>query len=174
MRDSNLALDAGKKAVVLGLGLLGLFVASIALAQNAAAPESYTWSAELVAFDKASNTVTVKQRLVEAPEVANMTALRPGDKAMLTWSGISTAAGIRAIERGEKSSFDRMTMPVELVGTEHDGRYVSFKVAIPAGDAAAIERVQPGQWVTATSPHRPRDAKEAVSSIRPYGHADAS
>jgi hypothetical protein len=102
------------------------------------------------------------------PEDENVAALRAGDAAMLTWSGISTGAGIRAIERGSKSSFGRMTMPIEYVSSELDGRYVSFKVQIPADDAAAIERLQPGDWVTATSPHRPNNSKEAVTSIRPY------
>jgi hypothetical protein len=153
------------------VGLLALACVSVAAAETTATSDAptYAWSAELVAFDKASNTVTVKSRLVsEAPSVAG---LKPGDAAMLTWSGISTAAGVRAIERGAKSSYDRMTMPVAYVSYEQDGRYVSFKVPIPATDAAALERVQPGQYVTATSPQRPKNAKEAVVAIRPYADA---
>ena len=31
-----------------------------------------------------------------------------------------------------------------------------------------LARLEPGQFVTATSPHRPNDAAEAVSDMRPY------
>ncbi|HZF29426.1 MAG TPA: hypothetical protein VE907_09930 [Gammaproteobacteria bacterium] len=153
------------------VGLLALACASVAAADTPATsdPPTYAWSAELVAFDKATNTVTVKSRLVsEAPSVAG---LKPGDAVMLTWSGVSTAVGVRAVERGAKSGYDRMTMPVVYVSYEQDGRSVSFKVPIPATDAAAIERVQPGQYVTATSPQHPKNAKEAVVAIRPYADA---
>ncbi|HEX5047575.1 MAG TPA: hypothetical protein VFX89_10670 [Gammaproteobacteria bacterium] len=165
----NARRSAALPAVV---GLLALVSASVAAAETPATsdPPTYTWSAELVAFDKAANTVTVKSRLVsEAPAVAG---LKPGDAAMLTWSGIQTADGIRAIERGAKSKYDRMTMPVVFVGAEDNGRSVSFKVPIPAKDAGAIERLKPGQYVTATSPQQPKSAKEAVEAIRPF--ADAS
>jgi hypothetical protein len=90
---------------------------------------------------------------------------------VLTWSGLSTAAGVRAIERGNKSSFDRMTMPIEFVASELDGRYVSFKVPIPAKGAAAIGKLSPGMYVTATSPLRAKSAADAVTSIRPYVNA---
>jgi hypothetical protein len=117
------------------VSLLALACASVAAAETPATSDAptYTWSAELVAFDKATNTVTVKSRLVsEAPSVA---ALKPGDAAMLTWSGVSTAAGVRAIERGAKPGYDRMTMPVTYVAYEQDGRYVAFKLPVPATDA---------------------------------------
>jgi hypothetical protein len=168
MKNSNSTSLARTTVAVLSFGLLALTGASGSAAE---APDaaSYTWSAELVAFDKANNTVTVKSLLLDRSSAADLERLRAGDRAMLTWSGLSAAAGIRAIESGNDSSYDRMTMPVEFVSTELDGRYVSFKVPIPAADAAAIERLSPGAWLTATSPHRPKDSTEAVSSIRPYG-----
>ena len=167
MKDDVLTPIARKKAGALSLGVITLLVAGAA---TAAETGSYTWSAELVAIDKAANTVTVKARFVE--DAANVGDLQPGDAAMLTWSGINTAAGIRALERGTKSSYDRMTMPVEYVSSELDGRYLVFEVPIPAGDAAAIEKLEAGTWVTATSPHLPKEKAEAVASIRPYGHVD--
>ena len=153
------------------VGMLALACGSVMAAETPATSDApdYTWSAELVAFDKATDTVTVKSRLVsEAPSVAG---LKSGEAAMLTWSGVSTAAGVRAIERGAKSKYDRMTMPVVYVSSEQDGRDVSFKVVIPAKDAPAIERMQPGQYVTATSPQRPKSPKEAVAAMRPYADA---
>jgi hypothetical protein len=155
--------NAGKvAAAVLGAGLFAFAGACAAEDQ----PQTYEWSAELVAFDQATNTVTVKARLVETADPA--TDIEAGERAVLTWSGISTAAGVRDIEPGSQSSYDRMTLPVELVGSELDGRYVTFKVPIPADDADALAGLSPGQWVTATSPHLPQNASEAVSSIRSY------
>jgi hypothetical protein len=154
-----------------GLALMGAARDSAAAGDSdaaAAADSTYTWSAELVDFDRDSNTVTVKARVVEPPEKLDLAILRAGDRAMLTWSGLSTAAGIRALERGAKSSYDRMTLPVEFVSSELEGRYVSFKVSVPSEGSEAISKLHPGEWVTATSPPRPKDASEAVRSIRPY------
>jgi hypothetical protein len=171
MNPSNSTFVARTVAVLSTLGWLALVGASEAAAQ-APAKDSYTWSAELVAFDKATSTATVKSRLVEhSDHPTNLAALRAGDAAMLTWSGIETAAGIRAIERGSSSSFERMTLPIEYVSSEADGRYVSFKVQVPTQDVDAIAQLAPGAWVTATSPHRAKNPKEAVSSMRPYANA---
>jgi hypothetical protein len=181
MRKSNSILTAGTLPGVLGCGLLALIGASVPMATAAdevpnqpdtPANATYTWSAELVAFDRASNTVTVKSSFVTNPEAADLAALKPGDRAMLTWSGLSMAAGIRALERGHTSSFDRLTMPVEYVASELDGRYVSFKVPIPVKDTAAIAELSPGTWVTATSPVRAKSLEEAVGAIRPYNDVD--
>jgi hypothetical protein len=130
--------------------------------------ETYTWSAELVALDAAHDTVTVRSRLIEDPDVADFSSLRPNETVMLTWTGLSTAAGVRAIERGTTSTYDRMTMPVEYVSNDFDGRYVTFKVPIPMKDAASLAKLKPGDYVTAVSPARARNSKEAVVSIRPY------
>jgi hypothetical protein len=168
-------LSAAAIAGVLATGVCTLFgVGSIAAqsarpaAESSKTGETYTWSAELVAFDAASNTVTVKAVLVSNPERTDLSVLHAGDRAVLTWSGLSIAAGVRAIERGNRSSFDRMTMPIEYVSSELDGRYVSFKVPIPATDAAAIGKLSPGTYVTATSPLQAKSAIDAVTSIRPY------
>lgn len=165
MRYRHSTRISNPNVAVLGAGLLAIAGAG-AYAAGEQQPSTYTWSAELVAFDRAANTVTVKARMVETADTE--LDLDAGDEAVLTWSGISTAAGIRAIEPGDDSSYDRMTLPIEYVSSELDGRYVSFKVPVPAADAAKIAALSPGQWVTATSPHQPQDATEAVSSIRPY------
>jgi hypothetical protein len=183
MSKSKSKLWVGAIAGTVVTGVLVLFGASMFPAQSSAqsekstaaslgkADETYTWSAELVAFDAASKTVTVKAIMVSNPEATDFSALRAGDRAMLTWSGLSLAAGVRAVQRGETSSFDRMTMPIEYVSSELDGRYVSFKVPIPAKDAGAIAKLSPGAYVTATSPLRAKSASEAVAAIRPYSEA---
>jgi hypothetical protein len=176
MRTSNSKLLVAVAAGVLAIAGSALVVARTALAQTdkstAEASEktdkTYTWSAELVVFDAASNTITVKAMLVSNAEATDLSSLRAGDRAVLTWSGLSTAAGVRAVERGNTSSFDRMTMPIEYVSSELEGRYVSFKVPIPAKDAGTIAKLTPGTYVTATSPLRANSAAEAVAAIRPY------
>jgi hypothetical protein len=151
----------------LGLALLGATPATAATPAEHSSTETYTWSAELVSLDSANATVTVRSRLVENPDAANFAALRPGETVTLTWTGLSTAAGVRAIERGTSGN-ERMSMPVEYVSNELDGHYVTFKVAIPKSDAARLTKLKAGDYVTATSPLRARDTKEAVISIRPY------
>jgi hypothetical protein len=176
MRQSNAKLWIAAIAVTLAAGVVALVGSRTASGQadKASAASSdradttYTWSAELVDFDAASNRITVRAMLVSNPEQTDLAALHAGDRAVLTWSGLSMAAGVRAVQRGSSSSFDRMTMPIEYVASELDGRYVSFKVPIPARDAAAIAKLTPGTHVTATSPLQAKSMEEAVTTIRPY------
>jgi hypothetical protein len=179
MRRSDAKLWVAAIAGVLAFGSLALVGAGPAVGQSGKSHQessdkvdgTYTWSAELVAFDAASNTVTVRAAFVSNPEASDLSALHAGDRAMLAWSGLSTAAGVRAVQRGSTSSFDRMTMPIEYVSSELDGRYVSFKIPIPAKDAAQIAKLNPGTYVTATSPLRAKSAADAVTAIRPYSDA---
>jgi hypothetical protein len=170
-------------AVIAGFATLAALPqlgASAAEAQQPAASDaarseptdsSYTWSAELVAFDAAANTITARAMLVSNPERTDFAKLKAGDRAMLTWSGLWVAAGVRAVERGSASSFDRLTMPVEFVAAERDDRYLTFKVPVPAADAARLAVLKPGEYVTATSPLRATTAAEAVMAIKPYSDA---
>jgi hypothetical protein len=171
MRTQRSAPSAVKSGTLLSLGLAALAfsgAATVEAAQEGA--ETYTWSAELVEFDEANRAATVKARIVGDPENVQTDALSEGDRAMLTWSGITYGAGIRAIEPGDESSFDRMSMPVEFVA--EDNGHLVFRVQVPAENAAAIAALDAGQWVTATSPHQPSDASEAVVAMRPYTHVE--
>src|SRR5690606_25780500 len=164
-------LNAVRAKSVLGFGLLALACSGIAAAETSEkGPDTYTWSAELVEFDEASRTATVKARIVGEAENVKTDALKEGDRAMLTWSGITYGAGIRALEPGDKSSYDRMSMPIEFVA--EDNGHLVFRVQVPAENAAAIAALDAGQWVTATSPHQPSDASEAVVAMRPYTHVE--
>lgn len=169
MRTPHSTLNAVRAGAAAGLGLLALFSTSLLTAESSQA-ETYTWSAELIRFDGSSNTATVKARIVGQPDEIETGSLSEGDAAMLTWSGITYGVGIRALEPGEDSSYDRMSMPIEFV-SEEDG-HVVFRVRVPAEDAAALAGLDAGQWVTATSPHRPEAQGEAVLSMRPYGHVE--
>jgi len=146
-------------------GLLAMAAAFPASA--GAASDTYQWSAELVAVDEAARTVTVESRLVSNAE-ADFQKLDRGDRVTLTWSGINTAAGVRRIVEGAAPADDRLTLPIEFVSAEHDGQYVRFKVAVPSDDVAKVSALQPGSWVTATSPRRAERFEEAVADLRPY------
>lgn len=168
--QTNLVLDTWKHSLSLAVGVLTLSAAQPAAAagDSTAAHDSYTWSAELIAFDETSRTVTVKSRVVGHGDTGRLADLRAGDRAMLTWSGLFAASGVRSIVRGTKSEFERFTMPIEFVSSEMDGQYVQFKVPIPGSAVSTLKSLAPGDWVTATSSHQPSDWKEAVSAIRPY------
>jgi len=171
MRTQHSTLNAVRAGSVLGFGLLALATAGFATADTSEkGPDTYTWSAELVEFDEASRTATVKARVVGEAEDVKTDSLKEGDRAMLTWSGITYGAGIRALEPGDKSSYDRMSMPVEFVA--EDNGHLVFRVQIPADDVAAIAALEAGKWVTAESAHQANAGAEAVLSMRPYGHVE--
>jgi hypothetical protein len=144
-----------------------LAMAAALPATSEVANETYTWSAELVAVDQASRTATV-----QAPLVSNATvdfgSLDGGDRVTLTWSGINTAAGVRRISTGAAPADEQLTLPIEFVAPAHEDRYVRFKVAVPTDDVATIAALQPGTWVTATSPRGAARYEEAVADLRPY------
>jgi hypothetical protein len=162
----------GSRAIVAGAAALLLTAGAPqarATEPPAAGISAYTWFAELVGYDAPSHTATLKARVVAySDRPTDFARLHAGDRAMLTWSGVETAVGIRTIEPGKKSSFDRMTLPIEYVSSDAQHEYVTFKVRIPAKDAGAIAKLKPGDYVTATSPLMADDAKTAVSAIGPY------
>ena len=147
-------------------GLLALATALPAAADRVA-NEAYNWSAELVEVDEPARTVTVQARLVGDAKI-DFDALEAGERVTLTWSGINTAAGVRRIVAGKAPADDRLTLPIELVSAEHNAQYVRFKVAVPSDDLPRIASLQPGSWITATSPRRAERFEEAVGDMRPY------
>jgi hypothetical protein len=162
---SDQSLSATKQRRLAG-GLLAMAAALPAWAGDAA-NDTYTWSAELVEVDERARTATVESRLVGNAAV-DFAALDEGDRVTLTWSGINTAAGVRRIVDGAAPEDDLLTLPIEFVSAGDDEQYVRFKVAVPSDDVAKIAGLQPGAWVTATSPRRATRFEEAVADLRPY------
>jgi hypothetical protein len=161
--DSSLAKNTQPSFIVAGL----LALAAVHAASATAATDTYTWSAELVSVDENARTVTIQAPLVGNAEI-DLGRLERGDRVTLTWSGISMAAGIRRVTDGAAPEADWLTLPIEFVSAEHDGRYVRFSVPVPSGDLAKLASLSPGQWVTATSPRRANSHEEAVAEMRPY------
>jgi hypothetical protein len=159
--DSSLARNTYPPLIVAGL------LAAVCAASANAANDTYTWSAELVSIDEKARAVTVQSPLVSDVEI-DLGRLDRGDRVTLTWSGITTGAGIRRITDGAAPADDWLTLPIEFVSAEHDGRYVRFIVPVPSGDLAKLASLSPGQWITATSPRRANSHEEAVAEIRPY------
>ena len=165
MKQSNSSLARNKRPSFIVAGLLA--AAAMHAASANAANDTYTWSAELVSVDENARTVTVQSPLVSTAEI-DLGRLDRGDRVTLTWSGISTAAGIRGVTDGVSPEADWLTLPVEFVSAEHDGRYVRFTVPVPRDDLAKLASLSPGQWITATSPRRAGSHEEAVAEMRPY------
>ncbi len=124
----------------------------------------YNWSADLVAFDEASMTATVRAMLV-GTGIGDLSGYGHGDRVVLTWSGLTFASGVRGIEHGE-SGWGRFQMPVELAAI--DGRYVTFRVPVPADSLDTIRDLKPGRWITATSPQPAPDRSAVVLDIRGF------
>ena len=165
--------DQSLSAITRQFVKFGLLAMAAALPASAgpAANDTYTWSAELVEVDEPARAVTVQSRLVGNAEV-DFDALEKGDRVTLTWSGINIAAGVRRIVDGEPPADDRLTLPIEFVSAEHDGQYVRFKVPVPSDDLTRLASLEPGTWVTATSPRRAEHFEEAVADLRPYNDVD--
>ncbi len=166
LTHANMLTKAALAALILLAG------AGVALAANdklgaSQQPTEFTWSAELVAFDEASGMATVKAFVVGSP-IDNADTFDKGDAIVLAWSGAyKRASGVRSIAHGDMAR-DRFEMPVEFVSTERDGRYLVFRVPISEAHVAAVEKLSPGLWVTATSPHAAPDRTAVVSTIRSY------
>ncbi len=132
--------------------------------------QQFSWSAELVSFDKASRMLTLKSRIEDAAEVKGLDHLEKGDAVTLTWTGRSWGAGVRDITQGHERSApaETLILPAEFVGTELDDRYVVYRLPIPAAAVAKIAALKPGQWVTAMSPRQSMDPQKAITQIHAY------
>jgi hypothetical protein len=133
--------------------------------------ETYSWSGELVGFDTNGRTLTVKSRVVGEQALAELPRLKSGDRIVLTWSGFDTYAD--AISRAvrydaTKKWSEPFTFPVEFVTYEAPRQYVTFKIQVPAASVDALKSVKPGEWVMATSRHRPANEAEAITAVNAY------
>jgi hypothetical protein len=129
---------------------------------------TYDWSAELIAFDDAAHTMTVRARIEDYASIPNLDEFSEGDRLTLVWTGRSWAAGVRDLGTNPETAPEALTLPVEFVGTENDGRYVSFRVPVPADSLARVRELMIGDRVTGVSPRGDAEWSSGVVSVRHY------
>lgn len=132
--------------------------------------DSFSWSAEFVALDESSKTLTVKASGFGEHLAADFGRLKANERIMLRWSGYDTYADsiVRGLRSDEVKVDERFTFPVEFVSFDPDRKYITFKVVIPVDSLANIKMLKPGEWVTATSPHGASAKATPVTAARPY------
>jgi hypothetical protein len=132
--------------------------------------ENYKWHAELVSFDQATKTVTVKTPIL-ADTARDVAKFNVGDRLMLTWSGIDQyASSVRALAKydaGQKIT-DLFVLPAELASKDVQNNYLTVKVRAADAKIADMKSVKPGEWITFTSRHRPADEGKAIAAVEPY------
>lgn len=137
---------------------------------------TYSWSGELVEFDADGRTITVKSPVVGEQALAELPRFKAGDRIVLTWSGFDTYADAisRAVRYDAAKKWNEpFTFPVEFVWYEGPRQYVTFKFQVPAASVAAIKALKPGEWVTATSRHRPSSESDAIMAVNAYTASSA-
>ncbi len=142
-------------------------------AQTTAQPaaETYMWYGELTAFDESARKMTVKTRVVGDQALSGLKGFKSGDRIAMTWSGIDKYAdGILSVARHDagKKYDERFTFPVEFVSFDATTQYVTFKTDAPADGVATLKSLKPGEWIAATSRHKPARENEAIVSVVPY------
>ncbi len=157
-----------KRASVVALGLMawaGLADAAMGTDDDRV---SYSWSAELIEFDAENSMATVRARIVSRDGAEGLEDVAEGERLMLTWSGITRAAGIRSLSADLNVESDRMSMPVEFIALSDDGVYVDFRVPVPASDRERISELEPGRWITATAIRPAETWHDGVTQMRAF------
>lgn len=166
MRISNAASSNYLRLAVVCVSLgLASFAAN---AEEAAAPEPYEWSASLISFDDATNTAVFRARVASHVKIDRIDSFEEGDRLILTWSGRLWASGIRDLARDPELTPDTLSLPVEFVSSEGDGKYIDFRVAVPESAVETISGLEAGMRVTGISPRMATDWHDGVLSLRHY------
>ena len=163
------------KALFSIFATLVLASAAITQAQHAdttsANATTYMWHAELVSFDQAAKTLTVKAQVVGETAAAELKNFKAGDRVLLHWSGFDTSAnGVRGVMKYDatQSAKEPFLLPVELVSPMPENNYLTIKLRAPDSTAAALKSVKPGEWITITSKQRPTGDADTIVAVRPY------
>jgi hypothetical protein len=148
---------------------LGLAGAALGAASAyAAQAETYEWSASLVSFDAASGTAILQERVEAHAAIDGLDDFAEGERLTLVWTGRSWAAGIRDLVRDSDLDPEVLALRVEFVSSERDGRYINFRVKLPADSVDRIAAIGPGARVTGVSPRAVASWDQSVIALRPY------
>jgi hypothetical protein len=132
-----------------------LAVAFVDVAARVSTSQKYMWSGEVVAYDQKGKTLTVKAPYRKHIDryIGEFTR---GDKVMLTWGtpGPGETDAIIYVGRYEAKSLSNFgdVLPVEFVSADTTKHEMTFTVAIPSSAFKILRTVQPGGWITATTP----------------------
>jgi hypothetical protein len=173
VRNRNLKRNISTWRVFAAVCILG-FAAGVTFAQSAQTPtptpDSYQWSAELVAFDEPMRMMTVKTSAVGEAQ-KQLAAFKAGDKILLDWSGFERyASAVNGAMKNDaaRRPDERFSFPAEFVAFDASRNYVTFKVPVPADSTTRLKSIKPGEWVTATSKHGHASVTQPVAAVRGY------
>ncbi len=146
--------------------------ASHAIDAGSTETKLYEWSATLVSFDEATNTAVFQAMVASHVAIDGLDSFVDGDRLILTWSGRTWASGIRGLAKDPVPTPDSLSLPVEFVSSEQDGRYINFRVPVPESAVEAISGFDAGTRVTGTSPRMAADWHNGVTALRHYNDVD--
>ncbi len=145
----------------------GLVLCLVAL-QGVAAAEpdttAYQWHGELVSLD--DGAMVVRARIVSSEGLADLQLLQHGEAIVVNWSGFGDRAnGIRFVTPEYPDTDDRFHLAAEFVEADLATSYLTFKVRTSDDSLDALRDVEPGTWVTVTSPHKTMVKGHSVLAI---------
>ena len=133
---------------------------------------TYRWQGELVALDEATDMLTVKSRVASPSGLAALAGAKAGEPIVITWSGFeSRASGVRAALPDDGSGLwgsNRFLLRATFVESDAQGRYLTFKTAVPEDSLTTVRALTRGAWASVISPHHPADGIPAVLSVDAY------
>jgi len=153
-------------AAGLSFGLAG--TGAGAAEADAAEVKPYEWSATLVSFDDTTNTAVFRESVTSQVNIEGVDQLREGDRLTLIWGGRMWASGIRSLAKSPALTPDTLSLPVEFVSVDSDGKYISFRVSVPETAVETLSAIEPGMRVTASSPRMATDWHHSIISLRHY------
>lgn len=131
--------------------------AQTAAPRAAAAPAmrgpSFGWFAELVSFDAATRTMTVKARI--EPHVAQYTkTFAPGDRLVLTWTQFSGNADAVTYVASENAMTAKSGYVVRgtFVSADANAKTLTFALPVPATAAPSLAAAKPGTPIRVGAP----------------------
>ena len=132
--------------------------------------ETYLWHGELVSFDPATRTLTVKTRLLRQA-AGEVERLNVGDRVLLTWSGQDIhAGGVRRVARYDPAQriVEFFALPAELGARDVAGDQITVRVRVPEAAVAAVKGLKPSEWVTLMARQRPASDAEGIATVSRY------
>jgi hypothetical protein len=114
-----------------------------------------------VALDEATDMLTVRSRVTSPSGLAALAGAKAGEPIVITWSGFeSRANGVRAALPDDGSGLwgsNRFLLRATFVESDAQGRYLTFKTAVPEDSLTTVRALTRGAWASVISPHHPAD-----------------